>query len=286
MENFLRPFSEEEFNERFNQSGLEDIARTYCREECDKWFNDILEEEIDRFVSVVDGIDKLRKNRSTDVSTVRDAAWADMLHFAEIDEYIFQRKMGHGHLWSKFYAENLIENAVLHSTYKDLCKVDSRLAEAELEILVGYLVKDRDSVFEEYLRHGLSRDGYDTIDEAIAMSEKFYENYRRLTAKGYDHYYARMYSELSIREEYADEYCIYFAEIYSRERASGYDGDAAYRRAEDEAQIIFDKVQGAGWSLDKSKTYAHKYIDLVYSGENTYHANKLAYAEVFNEDEI
>lgn len=281
MNDFIRPMTEHEFDDKFKHSGVEELARQFCEEEMMRWFDDILKEEVDQSSSLNDNRIRLGKYRKTNIDTVRDAAWADMLSLSEIDAYVSQRKIGHNHVWSKIYAENYIENYPYQSTYDELYNTDSELAKSELEILIIYLSKAKESVFEKYLRNRLLRDSYDTIDEAIKKTEEFYVEYCDLKGQGHNHDYSYMLAELRLNDDYNDLYRRCFAEVYSCEKALGLTHHAAYMKAEKEAEIIFDKLSDRGWSLEQCRIFAKRYVRLIDAGESEYNANKKAYEEAF-----
>ena len=87
MEDKYRPYTEEEFDKLFYQSGIDEIAKDYCRKELEEW------------------MEIVKKNPLKNFKTFREEAWYDVLRFSHPNVYAEQRKTGQSHEWSKAFAE-------------------------------------------------------------------------------------------------------------------------------------------------------------------------------------
>lgn len=272
MEDFTRPFTDEEFLEVFRNSGYAEIGFQYCKEQYERWFNEMLNECTKKYGNPIDDkipLDQIRESLSCKKATIREDAWRDVQDLSYVEEYISERNNGQSHEWAKIYAENYEDyyrqNWIYTYTHFELGKINSQLAEQDLEKLICRISQGND-IWKRYLREGTYEK--DSIDEVIDNLPHFHTKHQDLIAKGYDEHYSYMLAKLrTLRDYYTEVYCVEYAEVYSREIAAGADKEQANDIAFNETEIFSERYYDGGWELDKSKTYAKAYIKLKAEGK-------------------
>ena len=102
MDNFLRPYTAEEFEEVFSSSNYNEIAKQYCKEVMDECYGDLIEEYGKDVIKPDWTIDKFKEEPLVE-DTLRESAWRYVGECGYVEQYIEQRLQGHSHEWAKVY---------------------------------------------------------------------------------------------------------------------------------------------------------------------------------------
>lgn len=235
MIDFIRPFTEKEFNKVFHEAGYPEIAKQYCREIQVERFNDILNDEIseDDLKDLPQLITDLKTQEHWTADTVREQAWNYVKENSDIDIYVQQREMGHGHEWAKQICEQLIfhsiddaeiywnayevlrcndvksneESGVRHK-WEDCCNSDT-ISCKEYTLAVKNLAKGNGAIVERYIDDRLSSIYNNKTEDLLKEALHFRELYDNLIKEGYDENVAFDYAEDLSEEHYPVFYDIY-----------------------------------------------------------------------------
>lgn len=107
MNDFTRPFTEEEFNKVFRDAGYPEIARRYCYEEWQEYFNAQVTDRQEIIETPEPYITLYKKDLGWSKDTYREQIWETTKELIHVDDYVKQRKLGRGHEWAKFYCDHL-----------------------------------------------------------------------------------------------------------------------------------------------------------------------------------
>ncbi len=285
---FLRPFTEEEFEELFKVSGYSPISEQYCREQLASWMeyhkNEILEYYINLDIPIETMIEELTNNPDWNTLSVREEAWNTMKECSNIEVYIEEINNGASHEWAAAFANNANRghDYEYQETFNEVNEKEPELAQQELERIISNIVDEKGVYYDKFLRNMIQQE---TIDFAIERSNKFDEEYKKLIKAGKDTAYSYKRSELSVSTDYAEEYCDIYSEAYAREILKGKSEDIADDLAYNEAEAFADTYFQRNWDYDKSKQYALFYTEFRQNGMEDKEAKESAEKETFKEEE-
>lgn len=186
MEEFSRPYTEEELVDKFQLIGFDAFALQYCKDLFQEKVEYLLENDVcaDEYDSLDEMIAELKKVSHWKYTTIREEAWDRTV--SELRHYINQRKIGHGELWAREYASNaylidhfgrIAKEQTAEVTYRSLCYDYPDEAENEYEKekeqLESYSKDYRDIYMRVYLDAKKSTDDSelaDSISDAIATA--------------------------------------------------------------------------------------------------------------------
>lgn len=237
MNDFTRPFTEEEFNRIFQDSGYPEIARQYCSEELEETFNSILNEDLseDDLKNPHQLIINLKTQDGWTADTIREQSWIYVKENWHVDEYVRQRELGHGHEWAKLFCEELkssdiddanlywnnyctlcsnrlrlgMEPEVIHN-WADCCKRDSMSCK-EYVIAVKSLAKGKGEIVERYIDYQLGSMYEGKTENLFREALHFQEIYDTLIKDGYNQEDAFYYA-LGLSD---DHYPVFY-EVYRK----------------------------------------------------------------------
>lgn len=196
MEDKDRPYTEQEFEELFKQSGIDAIAKDYCWEELCEW------------------IDSLRHKTQREFNTLSEAAWHNLLRFSHPNIYAEQRKNGQSHEWSKEFAQNFElygENEmdkIIQATYHSLEEnLEEKIAKKELDKFIDHYSDDPilNRICKQYF---YEVDG----DEWLKLSKAYTSEFYKCKENGKSDIYADAYAD-AYTSDYTEKYCCVLAEI-------------------------------------------------------------------------
>ena len=228
MNDFIRPFTEDEFNRIFQESGYPEIARQYCYETWQENYKDILKEDISE-----EDLPELKEYDGWTSENVREHAWRHVKEYSRIDIYVQQRKSGHGHEWSKLFCEELVQfttddavaywntfDALRSSRFKSGEEVEIRhdwfdcikrdtLSCREYVIAVRNLAKGEGETVERYIDYRLRSMYNGKTEELFQAALNFRNVYEGLMNEGYDKDEAFEYAMDLTDEHYQVFYDVY-----------------------------------------------------------------------------
>lgn len=229
MEEFLRPYTEEELEDLLQQSGYSEIARTYCLEELNYWCEYIISDEIHWAIEELNYEKKLENRDIPDLvrvltthlkwkkSTVREEAWNRVISGNKINIYLDQIAQGRPHGWATKFAEELSHNPLSKNIYKDVYHrfINYHYAEKELMKIAKELIHNRSDVFSSFIAL-LLRDVDELDIEQLVKSFEIYDNLIQdgksdLYAAAYFYYYWNNSHDAESCSVYAD--CVNVASI-------------------------------------------------------------------------
>ena len=232
MENLLRTYTEQELNELFEATGLPEIAKQYCIEKYNEKYaghrkNDIDEEEYQKGKESL--LEYLKESGCWNVDTLREHAWEVALKDMNIEAYIHQRELGHGHEWSKLFCDkmiehNLRENDVLTYSYTydaltvlrkaEECIIDRHgvvlerkkdtLSDREIILAAKNLAKGEGEIAERFIGFRLCSFYQGTIEDLFQYAMLFKKLYNEIVADGHMSEEAYDYALLSLWDEDVD----------------------------------------------------------------------------------
>lgn len=148
MNDFIRPFTEDEFNRIFQESGYPEIARQYCYEEWQEYFNAQVTNRKEIIETPEPYIALYKKHFGWTRDTYCEQIWESTKRMIHVEDYVKQRKLGRGHKWAKFYCDYLDESDFV-SAVKDMDSCDSQVANTvELDIICADNELSRDKKIE------------------------------------------------------------------------------------------------------------------------------------------
>lgn len=231
MEEFLRPYTDEEFEKIFKESGYPEIVKTYCREKTIERINELIDEhEINEDDSLEDVLEFWENTFST--STVREQAWIDLADY--VQAYLHELDYGQSHKWAKEFAEYRNFDEPYEETFKRIRQTNPPAAVEGLLKLFRHVAQDKG---EEYLyflvlAHYEGWGGGDsTIENIIQGVGKFYPIYQQQLAKGQSESYAEAYGEAIIYKGWGEEESSNYAAIIEQAMANGSDYEHAAKIA-------------------------------------------------------
>ena len=211
MEDKDRPYAEEEFEELFKQTGIDVIAKEYCRDELEEW------------------MDSLRDNTLKGFNTLREAAWHNLLRFSHPNIYAEQRKNGQSHEWSTEFAQNFElygENEmdkIIQATYHSLEEnLEEKIAKKELDKFIDHYSDDPilNRICKQYF--------YEAVDDWLNLSKVYTSEFYKCKENGKSDIYADAYAD-AYTSDYTEKYCSVLAEIKESAISHGLnDSDSDY----------------------------------------------------------
>ena len=135
---FLRPFSDEEFEKVYAETGFDNIGKEYAMQEIKRWREHCLEEYIgeDIDLPVPDLLVKLQAETRMETNCLRDATWRLILENSNIPVYIEQRKNGQSHEWSAAFANEY------YMGHDNIRYIDKMFREMECQIKDEEFIKE------------------------------------------------------------------------------------------------------------------------------------------------
>ena len=212
MENFLRTYTEQELNELFAATGFPEIAKQYCIDKYNEKYTeyrslDITEEGLNKGKEAL--IEYLKEACGWNADSLREHAWKKALEDTNIDAYIHQRELGHGHEWSKLFCDKMVERDLkekdvmtYNHTYhalkelrKEECIIDrygcvlkrkkDTLSDREFILAVKILAKGEGEIVERFMGYMISSLKKGTIEELFQEALDFKNFYYRIVADGH-----------------------------------------------------------------------------------------------------
>lgn len=237
-DDFLRPFTEEEFKNAFKEAGFDQKSFQYIKEEMHAKRDECLDEIKEYIYSTSEDSIKNLLEEYSEWGSVREETWKLVLEQSDVSTYLEQRELGHGHEWAMLYSFFGPNTDSLGYTYEQMLEKDPTQAEKEKGILIQNLSHNKGEVYKEFLRSALPLDGYHSFKEALEISNYFIENYNSLIEKGFSEEYAYGLAEIlaESEESYCDdleEYHKIYAEVYEKVMQKG--------KARWEARYLADK---------------------------------------------
>lgn len=230
MEELLRPYTNEELDLLFNETGYPEIARQFVKEEFEKDFNEVLTRELrhlDR-TSLENAKKDFQESLDTEFDTLREHIWNLTTTYSYVAEYVKQREVGHGHEWAKLFCDNLydVEDASEIYTYwktyqqlrdsrKDVeCICDKKgivlkrkegtLSDREFKLAVKNMAKGEGEIVERFMGYMISSMNERKVEELFNEALRFRNLYNEIRNEGHDESNSWEYA-LDLWNENADE---------------------------------------------------------------------------------
>lgn len=214
MEEFLRKYTEEEFNQLFKEAGYPEIAREFLFEECNKCVEDLIKDEIGDEPQPIDAlIQDLKDYDSWTCDTVRDEAWKRTIEENTIATYCDQRAKGHSHDWAAKYVNSLADGLtgnIYKKTYDSIVTCPDADADSEIEIVAKRLAGDRSGFFVKFLVDILKERDKLNIEELILS----FDIYDKLLGNKHSEAYSAAHFYFSSEYDAPDDDCIIYAESF------------------------------------------------------------------------
>ena len=220
MENFLRTYTKAELNELFKATGFPEIAKQYCIDKYNEKYTeyrslDITEEGLNKVKEEL--IEYLKEACGWNSDSLREHAWKKALEDTNIDAYIHQRELGHGHEWSNLFCNkmkeySLSENDVMTYFYtckafrelrkaeeflfdrhgRVICRKKDTLSDQEYIKVVKILSRGEGEIVERFISYNIGPDlstiyvnaTYRTVEELFQAAMSFQKLYREFISKG------------------------------------------------------------------------------------------------------
>lgn len=135
MDEFTRPFTEEEFDKAFRESGYPEIARRYCREKWEEEYAFLISEYVpeDDSTDVEKLLTELKEQEDWTSDNVREEAWSFVVRNEKVNVYVDQRQHGNSHEWAVIFCEHCDkeEDSLNSDTYAKTYKTHRKLHKAE-----------------------------------------------------------------------------------------------------------------------------------------------------------
>ena len=213
MENLLRTYREQELNELFEAAGFPEVAKQYCIEKYNEKYienrkNDIDEEEYRKGKDALS--EYLKEACCWNVDTLREHAWEVALEDMNVDAYIHQRELGHGHEWSKLFCDKMVEHnlkendALTYSHTYDALKVlriaeecimdrfgvvlkrkKDTLSDREIILAVKNLAKGEGEIAENFIMYCICSFHKVSIEDLFQDAKLFKKLYNEIVAEGH-----------------------------------------------------------------------------------------------------
>ena len=206
MNDFIRPYTEEEFNKAFLEAGYPEISRQYCHEEWQENFDSILTEDLSE-----ENLPELKEHDGWVSDNIREQAWTNVKENSHVDTYVKQRELGHGHEWARLFCDELsyynINDAIIYwDTYDQLrssrfktgeevefnhnwvdCNKKDSLSCKEYLLAVNNLAKGEGEIVKCYIDYKLQLINKETkTDKLLREAMDFRDLYESLINEGYD----------------------------------------------------------------------------------------------------
>ena len=220
MENFLRTYTKAELNELFKATGFPEIAKQYCIDKYNEKYTeyrslDITEEGLNKVKEEL--IEYLKEACGWNSDSLREHAWKKALEDTNIDAYIHQRELGHGHEWSNLFCNkmkeySLSENDVMTYFYtckafrelrraeeflfdrhgRVICRKKDTLSDQEYIKVVKILSRGEGEIVERFIANNISHTlspfyvnaTYRKVEELFQAAMSFQKLYREFISKG------------------------------------------------------------------------------------------------------
>ena len=205
MEDIKRPYTEEEFDGIFKASGIDEIAKDFCKKELEDWMDNVKEHGLKEF------------------KTYREAAWNNLIRYSYPEIYAEQRKHGQSHKWSQAFTEAF-------STYDDgredklyMClmeaydTIEDPEREKELTIFFNHFSEDPvyNGICQRYFKEVES-------DVWLDLAREYAEEYHKCIAEGKSATYADAYADRAT-SRYPENDRIVYATAYEAALNHGYE---------------------------------------------------------------
>lgn len=275
MEEFLRPYTDEEFDKLFKESGYPEIARQYCKEILAEWMNALIDGEVKRSKGFRNPQDVLEdwRNGSHEKPTVREETWTKVDSYVQV--YLSEREYGQSHEWSRKYTQELLEKdskVPYENTYFGLKELNETTANVGLEILFHQSSKEKGSSFETFLRKINDRSSDIPLDDIINNVESLYSVYQQQIKEGSSEPYAEAFAFATILHpsynNCNDDGCYTYDKLFEYAIVHGSDDKEAHNLAE-----FFLNADLNGYKLDEfsekfpegwqRELYYQKYIEYL-----------------------
>lgn len=225
MNEFLRPFTDFEFNQKFLESGYSDIAREYCSEELQRIYKDILQVDLKNIdkQDPVQLIKELQEEGGWAANTVREEAWHFVVNHSHVDIYIEQRQHGNSHEWATLFCKECSKydydvrdiadiyqltyqaHRELHRqdefyTFKDgfsYCMRPGIKSDPEYLIALNHLAKGEGEIIEYYIGMEAYFMKGKNVNVLFKEGLEYRKLYEKILAEGY--YTPKIAKELSYR---------------------------------------------------------------------------------------
>lgn len=213
MENLLRTYTEQELNELFAATEFPEVAKQYCVEKYNEKFAehrkyDIDEEEYQKGKDAL--LEYLKEACGWNADSLREHAWEVALEDMNIEAYMHQREVGHGHEWSKLFCDKMVEHnlrendALTYSyTYDVLkglrkaeeCIIDKygvvlkrkkdTLSDREVILAVKNLARSEGEIVERFMGYMICSRNKRKVEELFQEALDFKNFYYRIVADGH-----------------------------------------------------------------------------------------------------
>lgn len=254
MEEFTRPFTEEEFDKAFRESGYPEIARQYCHDMMLERFNSLMRYEI----SLMDlndlpsSLNELKKECSWTTDTVREQAWIELVKSGDIEIYIEQRNHGNSHEWSVIFCEQCCskEDSLNSDTYADtylkrrelhrtnegsvgnkigyMSMKPGIISDPEIKKAVSFLAKGEGDLVEHYIGCKIFGRCGKNVNELFNEAMYYKRLCEQIMADGYDKGSAIRHADNLIDKV---DYPVYMT-VYKESMGHGATPDEAHRLAD------------------------------------------------------
>lgn len=212
MNEFTRPFTEDEFDKAFHEAGYPEIARQYCN---DKWleiFNSLMRYEISLMDlnDLPNSLNELKKECSWTTDTVREQAWIEFVNSGFVEMYLEQREHGNSHEWAVIFCEHCYskEDSLNSDTYantyrkhRELCRTEEGFSDnkigymcmkpgiesdPEIKKAVKFLAKGEGELVEHYIGCKIFDGCGKNINELFNEAMYYKRLCEQIMADGYD----------------------------------------------------------------------------------------------------
>ena len=106
MEEFLRPYTDEKFDNLFKGSGYPEVVRQYCKEILAEWMNALIDGEVEDLDNPQDVLEAWQDGLH-EKPTVREEAWTKVGPYVQV--YLSEREYGQSHEWARKYTQELLD---------------------------------------------------------------------------------------------------------------------------------------------------------------------------------
>lgn len=250
MEEFLRPYTDEEFDKLFKESGYPEVVRQYCKETLAEWMNALIDGEVEDLDNPQDVLEAWQDGQH-EKPTVREEAWTKVGPYVQV--YLSEREYGQSHEWARKYTQELLDEdskVPYENTYFDLKELNETTANVGLEKLFHRVSKEKGTSFESFLRMINDRSSDISLDDIINNVEGLYSVYQQQIKEGNSNPYAEAFAFAIILHptynNWNDDGCYTCAKLYEYAIVHGSDDKEAHNLAE-----FFLNADLNGYKLDE-----------------------------------
>lgn len=236
MEEFLRPYTEEEFDNLFKGSGYPEVVRQYCKEILAEWMNALIDGEVEDLDNPQDVLEAWQDGLH-EKPTVREEAWTKVGPYVQV--YLSEREYGQSHEWARKYTQELLdEDSKLpyDDTFNEIRQTNPPASVDGLLKLFRHVAQGKGEDYLYYLvlayYDGWGEDS--TIEGILRGVDKFFPIYQQQLADGHSESYAEAYGEAIIYKGWSEEESYNYAAIIEQAMANGSD----YEQAAEIAQLL------------------------------------------------